>query len=445
MPEARFKYKLPRENPFAFKGVAPQLLENTAIRVYDYYWIEEHSDEIPFIVEGNIVGHNPHFPWQYEGTEYQVEHKYNGSLPPGKYICHSETARKEYSPIKDEPLLLFKFAKIGRKPELNIDAIIQFVSEYGLLKDKETLFPAVKVPYDIYSVVAFHLYAREAYLITSMYDALHNLDHDKAAILLSDFFNVEEFSMTYDELGNWPQLLDEIYDSLPKDCRDAIRDEYENQDATEPPFLTNKERNELTDLAAEGQPDPEALVTDPEQIRQLEIMAMYNRQEPRKFVYRLEGLSAEVWIKIISKAPHSFILGVTADVIAIITNLRVSTEGSFYAKPVSPDKTDERYQFKGTWDGPSLLTSMWLLFYLRITNQLHVKFRICQACGEPIEKPRSNQKFCSNDNKCKARYNTNLKRTVEKLWEQGYSKKDILRETGATLVQIESWTSKLLR
>lgn len=81
-----------------------------------------------------------------------------------------------------------------------------------------------------------------------------------------------------------------------------------------------------------------------------------------------------------------------------------------------------RPRFYASWPVPTLLQAMWLIFFLKITDQLEQTFRICPVCEEPIISPRKNQIYHEG---CRQTYYYRLKQEVLGLWKEGYSVEQI--------------------
>ncbi len=300
-------------------------------------------------------------------------------LEPGKYIFCETNPRKatRYNPMNQTDLFI-NLAAIGGKP-YNENLIINFVSQYGHI---------AFVSYGRFNVFPcsdFYKYAQEAHFTLLLSSALAANDF-KSLISnsnkLVNLYDKKNIALNFIELlRDWCYFFPNIIGGKINEIIDLIDNHFEADNSA------------------------------------IEIWDTYwgNKE------IILEDVFIEFAAEIIERIGSQRICNIT---------------------PVLECNATEKsgIKFNPRWRSDSLLGVMWLQFYLKITNQLEVSYKICPECDEAIVDPRKNQIY---HDKCRKAVYIRTRRLAEKLWKEGNSIKDIISETGAKEDRIMQWIGKL--
>lgn len=387
---------------------------------HTHYWIEETENDV-IMKEKTYPSDEPinPMPWVYEVQD--------GYLLPGKYICWhgegEEQAVKTYFPLTDTPDIFLKFASLGKSNEPDIPGILEFVHKYGMLKERESIITEDDFVFPgRYPLKAFFLYAREAYLILRIYEALLDKDAGKVGKFLSvwvdeipnGLYLIEESTDWYLFLRKWSNYLPGIFYNPPVDSLEKVG---------------ARKATEKVERILELPKDD------------LNNIVRYREKDKSKWLKSaylfIDGYSTFFWKTLFQKGPPKAIFEVAASLISAIVDIRVDKVWTV-TTPVFPEESKTgSYGFKGSLSASSLLATIWLLFFLKITGQMEQVYRICPFCELPIIKPRKNQIY---HNGCRqAKFNKD-KREVLRLWKEGKSVDEIAAETGIDVARIKKWT-----
>lgn len=326
-------------------------------------------------------------------------------LPMGQYIVQETEVIEYYDPFRDKPTLFYLFAKLGQNSKPDQDKILDFVRNNGLLKITNDILHT-----QLFSLYAFHKYAREAYLILYLYNALESKKPENLKRYLKRFVN--DYKEMFEQLAG-SGLISKWYPRLPETMQNYILSSRD----IEPIDITK--------------------ISDDDPIKHLLKVQLSQPQKPNGEEFYKSGF----WQKFLSKAPEKFLYEVTVELIKNVLDLRI--DGCLICSvQVDKDKSGN-YRFLGVWNSGSLLSTMWLLFYFKITGHLEYTNPICQFCGEPIEQGRNVKNKLRKDisfhDGCRQTYHNRLKRKVIELWNEGKSIEEIKDQTDANLNQIERW------
>lgn len=315
---------------------------------------------------------------------------------PHDVITHRSGFTKQYCPLTDHPDLFLQFCTVGKPEAAGTADILQFVSRYGLLFDVEEegtqyYYQGGMGPDEIFA------YAKEANFTHEIYGALVSKRADKLRQTYNSFNSwacdcnwiptrYDGFSLLQiageEVASRWNRLLPEQYRGYSNAISPAVRD-FEPDDYFQA-------LNALGEWALNGAPD--------------------------QVLYSISG---QVICRVMSER---------LDKITPATTLRADNEG---AQPL---------QFEPSWKLSSLLSAIWLLFYLKITGQMDKKYKVCPECNNLIENPRKNQTYHDN---CRKAAHIRNRRLAEKMWKGGQSIDAIVEATGTKLETVKGWIEKL--
>lgn len=333
-----------------------------------------------------------------------------------------------YNPMVDAPNILLVFSKIGSSKVLDKEKIIEFISKYGPLRyradwflretmDPESIITLDEHPYHCYSISAFYYYAREIYLSVKLYESLVNKNTAK---LKSTLLNM------LIELPNFINLMHDFIKHTEDYPTRLNVSEVIYERSIE---VANKESERFK-----------------EHVLEIESMPGNTFQEGSSYNWELFYLSylksehLHILLELlIEKMKDLNLINYAGNVLSYLSESRIGPIRT-NCKFLPPNNTsDGKSKFQSQWHPESLLSCIWLSFYLTITGQRNQAFRLCPVCEKPIENPRENQIY---HNGCRQTHHNRIKREIILLWKQGKPVDEIAEITGIEIERIAKWTKK---
>lgn len=327
----------------------------------------------------------------------KIEDSYLGDVDT---ICFRPGYVKFYNPLTDYPDLFLRFCELGRYDQVQPDHICKFVSKFGLLFDVEdSYWHSGLEDENIVPLMEFYGYAREAYFINKMYSCLMSRRADKLRQVLNDFISWDVIEPSYD-YANWVNVMDGKMGIIH-----VIGEEVASRWNRYVPFHLKIDIEFVSD---------EDFLEDGGPLEELGLWCI--NEGPDNILFAAIG-------HCICK-----VMGYRLGHITAKMNLRIDQESPLL------------FSFEPSWDHSSLLSAIWLLFYLKITGQTETKYKICPECNEPIVNPRKNQEY---HEKCRKNAYARTRRLAEKMWAEGQTLEAIIVATKGNPDTVKGWIDKL--
>ncbi len=368
-------------------------------QVYEKYEIRDYDFEEEFTVRENMhSGEDIEALKLFESVRIKENITSSIFLLPGKYVTwfandmpHNRV-KHLYNPIEEGPNLLKRFLRLGHG---NVPSrmILSFVNKYGALKDVEHIGTEINrgFVYPRYPLSAFKEYAKEAYYAKNLIQSISKGDTRN----IRDVLKVVSDNI----LGGFDSVADPFEAIV--DFGLFIRSWWDKV----PEYF----RAHLISLMSKDEADYETIIKD------CKNSMSEDRRVPIAFF--MPSLSKEFWEVFTALAPNDIILDYADKLISAIFEDRLwkgvqvdpVVEGSF----LNEAEPTLSYELRPK----SLLSAIWFLLYLDVTNQSVNYHSFCNYCGKKIprkigEKGYRENIYCSSNHRNYA-YNRDMKGVIE--------------------------------